>query len=368
MEYKQLWHFRSTQSLWNSFLKAKYCQISNHISKILDTGQSQAWKRLTFNKKEAKTNFQWRLQYGNCSFWWDNWFRLGPLAAHRNEGGRPGNVSVSYFWNNGQWNLQRLNESAPAHMIPLIIQTPIFFNNNLQYEVIWTPTTDGRVLAFSNPTVTRCVCFSVHSNEIVDHLFSVGNFARIVWRKFGGPVRIQTEDMPLRILLMKWWLLSSHNKVQKLILHTMPIIICWNLWKNRCSAKYGAKSSSLTRVLFSINSNINLLLRANFPEIKWPLNWQELYPFIENLQHQTISTQVVWNKPIHGFVKINSDGSELTNPGKIGAGVIIRDHNCAFIHAIAAPLGEGTNNFAEIEAALLGIQWCLNNGFTKVQW
>ncbi|XP_019260714.1 PREDICTED: uncharacterized protein LOC109238688 [Nicotiana attenuata] len=33
MEYKQWWHFRSTQSLWSNFLKAKYCQRSNPISK-----------------------------------------------------------------------------------------------------------------------------------------------------------------------------------------------------------------------------------------------------------------------------------------------------------------------------------------------
>ncbi|XP_070034617.1 uncharacterized protein [Nicotiana tomentosiformis] len=76
--------------------------------------------------------------------------------------------------------------------------------------------------------------------------------------------------------------------------------------------------------------------------------------------------QVVWKKPSHGLVKINSDGSALTNPGKIGAGVIIRDHNCGFIHAIAAPLGKGANNLAEIEAALLGIQWCLSNGYSKI--
>lgn len=80
----------------------------------------------------------------------------------------------------------------------------------------------------------------------------------------------------------------------------------------------------------------------------------------------TISTQVIWEKPSIGFVKINSDGSALTNPRKIGAGVFIKDHNYSFIQAIAAPLGEGTNNSAETKAALLGIQWWLNNGFTKV--
>ncbi|OIT08132.1 hypothetical protein A4A49_15874 [Nicotiana attenuata] len=74
----------------------------------------------------------------------------------------------------------------------------------------------------------------------------------------------------------------------------------------------------------------------------------------------------VWEKPSQGYVNVNSDGSSLINPGRIGAGLIIRDHNSGFIHAMAAPLGEGTNNIAETEAAFLGIQWCLNNGFTMI--
>ncbi|XP_075079807.1 uncharacterized protein LOC142165071 [Nicotiana tabacum] len=63
---------------------------------------------------------------------------------------------------------------------------------------------------------------------------------------------------------------------------------------------------------------------------------------------------------------INSNGSALANPGKIGAGVIIRNHHGQFTHVVAIPLGEGTNNYAEIEAARLGVQWCLANGITRI--
>lgn len=76
---------------------------------------------------------------------------------------------------------------------------------------------------------------------------------------------------------------------------------------------------------------------------------------------------VMWEKPEEGFVKINIDGSALSNPRRNGVGTIIRDHQGNFIHAIATPLGEGTNNKAETEAAIIGVQWCFDNGYAEVQ-
>lgn len=66
-------------------------------------------------------------------------------------------------------------------------------------------------------------------------------------------------------------------------------------------------------------------------------------------------------------MKVNCDGSALTNPEKIGVGVIVRDHQGHFIHAIACPLSEGTNNLVETEASIIGVKCCVDNGFTKIQ-
>nr|XP_033511967.1 uncharacterized protein LOC117276725 [Nicotiana tomentosiformis] len=184
--------------------------------------------------------------------------------------------------------------------------------------------TDDRVLQFRSPTVTRCVYCNTPAAETADHIFSHGNFAKLVWRKYGGPTGVQTQYLTLRILLMKWWLIKRSNELHKLILDTLPIIISWNLWKNRCNAKYGAKTSSLTRVLYSIDADIHLLLCTNYPAIKWLLNRTELYGYIENIQHHTSIKKVAWSRPDTGLVKINSDGSDLTNPGQTGPGVTIR--------------------------------------------
>ncbi|OIT28729.1 putative ribonuclease h protein [Nicotiana attenuata] len=235
---------------------------------------------------EKNDDQQWRLHSGNTSFWWDNWLGVGPLANFKQNGGRPGKVTVSNFWSEGQWDIQKLNPVAPIHMIPLILQIQIHNNHHIQDKAIWNPTSSG---AFT----------------------------------------------------------------------------CGSAW---CAAKYGGKTSAITRTIYSITSDLLLLLRSSYSKVKWPPNWPEIYHISEQLIHYTSVQQVMWLRPTVDHVKVNTDGSALDNPGKIGAGIIIRGHEGQFIHAIASPLGIGTNNQAESEAAYIGIRWCIENGFSKIHF
>ena len=56
---------------------------------------------------------------------------------------------------------------------------------------------------------------------------------------------------------------------------------------------------------------------------------------------------------------MNTDGSALMNPGRLGAGGILRDKHGKLVVAFTTPLGEGTNRTAEIEAAIIGLTWAL---------
>jgi len=81
-QFKLWWTFRSKQTLWGDFLRAKYCQRSNPISKKWDTGESQAWRLMMKNKHIVESHIQWKIRNGSCSFWWDNWLGVGPLAQY----------------------------------------------------------------------------------------------------------------------------------------------------------------------------------------------------------------------------------------------------------------------------------------------
>ncbi|KAH0694811.1 hypothetical protein KY285_021908 [Solanum tuberosum] len=86
----------------------------------------------------------------------------------------------------------------------------------------------------------------------------------------------------------------------------------------------------------------------------------------ERCYHYTKVIMVAWKRPRDQWVKLNTDCSALFNPGRIGAGGIIRDHNGEMVLAFATPLGEGTNNQAEIGAAIFGQTWAVQLGYINV--
>lgn len=49
------------------------------------------------NKVIVEAHIQWSLKSGTCSFWWDDWLEVGPLAYHRNLPPRLKSVTVSQF-------------------------------------------------------------------------------------------------------------------------------------------------------------------------------------------------------------------------------------------------------------------------------
>ncbi|WMV32529.1 hypothetical protein MTR67_025914 [Solanum verrucosum] len=74
----------------------------------------------------------------------------------------------------------------------------------------------------------------------------------------------------------------------------------------------------------------------------------------------------MWKTPIYNRYKLNTDGSAIPNPGKIGGGGILRDDQGSMVYAFAVPLGEGTNNQVEIQAAIFGLNWCIQHGYNCI--
>lgn len=57
-----------------------------------------------------------------------------------------------------------------------------------------------------------------------------------------------------------------------------------------------------------------------------------------------------------GKIVLYTDGGSRGNPGIAGAGVVIKDYNGTTIKKVAKPLGVVTNNEAEYQAIILGLE------------
>lgn len=88
--------------------------------------------------------------------------------------------------------------------------------------------------------------------------------------------------------------------------------------------------------------------------------------FTEKYTYDIKTIPVLWYKPPGQWVKVNSDGSSLNNPGAIGGRGIIENNSGNFLFAYAVPLGEGSNNQAKMETAVFGVAWCIHLGYEKV--
>ncbi|XP_055802719.1 uncharacterized protein LOC129871761 [Solanum dulcamara] len=413
-QYKQWWIFRTKNSLWSEFLKAKYCQRSNPITKKWHTGQSLIWKHLMKNKHNVEPHIQWQIQSGSCLFWWDNWLGVGPLANFRSASSRQNNTKVFSFMINGQWNAELVSQKAPPQFVPSILASNINYQPHKLDQASWKPNSSGefscssawelirdkrsktrinsqtwhkhipfkcsfllwRALRGKLPTneklisfgeaPAQCYCCHRAGLDTIDHIFVSGNFARKVWSVFSDSLGISKEYTPLRNLIMRWWSSNYSNEVHKLILQATPIFICWNLWKNRCAIKYGGKQSNITRVIYSVFKDNFNLLSTTYSYISWPNRWKELVLLVEKCTNEVNVSTVYWRKPSAHMVKLNTDGSALHNPGKIGGGGLLRNNQGDLLFAFSTPFGEGTNNQSEILAAIFGLTWCLQLGYTKV--
>ena len=63
------------------------------------------------------------------------------------------------------------------------------------------------------------------------------------------------------------------------------------------------------------------------------------------------------------YIKLNTDGSAMGNPGIVDAGGILRDHSGGWISGFSLNLGLASNNMAELAAIRHGLEMTWNMGF-----
>ena len=149
-----------------------------------------------------------------------------------------------------------------------------------------------------------------------------------------------------------------------------PGFLIWNVWKernNRIFQKRGIRQLEDLKII--IMQGLTETTRTWCTEEKVdtisPNDRRILgiFGLIDSVEHlltkttlRPIPPPVIWQRPPHGFCKLNFDGAAKGNPGPVGAGGVLRDENGSIIHILSKNLGETTNNYAEFTALEQGLR------------
>jgi len=94
------------------------------------------------------------------------------------------------------------------------------------------------------------------------------------------------------------------------------------------------------RVKFLILKDVRNLLITKFPYLHWPYHWRDLMTMVDGCKQKVKIITIKWEKPDINSYKLNTDGSAMTNPGKIygeeflGTALVTLSMHLSFLWAV----------------------------------
>ena len=108
------------------------------------TVNSQIWRYLTRNRKEVENHISWKIQSGNCSFWWDNLLGDGALATYCDRVSSVNNMKIGDFLDDGKWNERAIRQNVPPLLIPSILNHSFQYKEGRLDAAIWMHEDNGQ--------------------------------------------------------------------------------------------------------------------------------------------------------------------------------------------------------------------------------
>ncbi|XP_027081100.2 uncharacterized protein [Coffea arabica] len=407
---KLWWNFRTRSSLWETFMKAKYCRGLHPCQVELKNKDSSIWRRMVNVSRQVEFSMLWVAKEGACHFWYDNWLGCGALFLQV-----PVNLELSFhnFINNGHWDVNLLYHTIPKEYVSYILQQPIPEEGS-EVEVFWMPTTSGKFSihsAFQDIRQTRnksmvfasiwhpripfkvsffmfrllrgripipdrlcelgfhlpskCFCCPSASEESIEHLFSNGHTASVVWSYFGGLCGL-SPGTSLRSRIVGWWLRSYDSELRRIMGRIIPTIICWQIWKARNKAMFEGAQMRSSAICQAIFLEIQSMVGIHFKQAIRSQSFRQLYD-LPNFTVGRVAFKVIrWESKESGRFILNTDGCSKGNPGLGGGGGVLRDSTGLPLFGFSAYFGQTTSLHAEVRALLIGLQTCKQRGFGNI--
>ncbi|XP_075082707.1 uncharacterized protein LOC142166891 [Nicotiana tabacum] len=124
---------------------------------------------------------------------------------------------------------------------------------------------------------------------------------------------------------------------------------------------------TISRVIFQVSSTTQYLVRFRKHSIqRVPHRWTDVLHMMENYTPKLKIVKVLWEFPMIGWIKINTDGASTGNPGRSSIGFCIKDELGDVIYACGKTIQETTNTVAEALAILEALRYAAQHNFNYI--
>ncbi|XP_026383754.1 uncharacterized protein LOC113279269 [Papaver somniferum] len=176
------------------------------------------------------------------------------------------------------------------------------------------------------------------------HILSEYDYAKVVWFSDGYRLDGNQWNNP------KDWIASWFSGYDSSTISKMAII-CWFLWKDRCSMVFENKTQTPKQSTHSIDKFLHNAVSVSK----------------KNNDPAKSLAVPKWQPPYNDFIKLNIDASYCDRTNTCGYGLIFL--NCAGTHVTSkcsSFIGELDAHYLESLAVLEGVQWGLQLGLKKI--
>ncbi|OMO85295.1 reverse transcriptase [Corchorus capsularis] len=375
---KLVWSFkRDPNTLWASSLTAKYGNDLN----IKNKSSSLTWRAMVWANELVENGTIKSVYSGKeTSFWFEDWTCLGTI---RSLVLGPLNFGEEFLTVEQFFSQNHLfSFSLPHDIFSVIIATPLQTFVSKSDTFLWKASNDGqytvqsaynlakgigqvdqfwkwvwslkflpklkfflwevilgivptRSLLFHRGFIVNLSCpFCNSEEETLQHLFRDCIVTQTFWQQAGF---IFQPTSPFDLWLKDNLLRKDYHQNPSIPFSLLFTHLLWEIWLER------------NQVVFkNVRVRENLVSRAFNKAV-------EFFSLTGRIKRvQSISAPVSWKPPDQGWFKVNCDGSSLGNPGKAGAGSLLRDEMGNWIAGTSRHIGRASNFLAEL--------WALKDG------
>ncbi|CAJ2641500.1 unnamed protein product [Trifolium pratense] len=411
---KLCWELMHSNLQWAQLLKNRVFKKSRPVSYHVS---SSIWSGIKHKFPDISLNCSWQIGNGELvNFWTDTWCGeplVDSLSIPQNLHHRL-QATMSCFINNASWNipisittaypsLQHFIEQVTLPMLPKednyrwihSHDGNLSFKDAYNYhcqpgqqvdwaKVIWNSAippsksllfwrtlhgklpTDENLLLRGCQLPSRCSLCGI-SAETTHHLFIDCAFANHLWNWIGTILNKQrifsTLVDPLKLCS------SQYSPLCNLVILSAVVNIFNVIWFCRNQCRFNDKSMNIRSAINLIITGVSLSGNSSKLNAKSSI---EEFLILKAFSVQFNNTppplikEVLWQPPIFNWVKCNSDGASLGNPGPSSCGGLFRNSSAEFLGAFAYNLGISNSLSAELNGAMYAVELAHHFGWKNL--